>query len=320
MKKQSYDDPQPGFSHEALQAMALTMADYDFDTIREIYLRLNLRLTPVEKDMKKWMANNWITGNASRYYGTIHVSKWFWSNIMRTIQPGQEKQLMQLPMKRGERPEPFIQQFANAFLNFVHGQPYEEQVRQLSWSEFYILRKAQTDIVFHMAHQPENAGFMKYLDQSILMNIYDIEYADRWLNFESVESENMLREVYWENESLDEKLRLYTHDCYLFNAKLLHTGDIQATLEKTYPTSTFHLMLSVFTQMQEGRYAESLQKMSAILKHLKSDSFVYPLSNFAYAIALGMAGTPQAQNNAINRRDHNWSSCPPRCYTTGSVN
>ena len=54
MSKKIYQDEQAGQAHVALQAMAMTMADYDYDTVRDIYMRYDLRLTPIESNGKRW--------------------------------------------------------------------------------------------------------------------------------------------------------------------------------------------------------------------------------------------------------------------------
>ena len=91
MSKKTYKDEQQGQGHVALQAMAMTMADYDYDTIRDIYLQFDLRLTPIESNAKRWREAGWTSGEPKRYsWGSgMKVTPKAWAGIMRTIRPEQ---------------------------------------------------------------------------------------------------------------------------------------------------------------------------------------------------------------------------------------
>jgi len=168
------------------QAMALTMAEYDYDTLRQMYERLNLRLTPIESNAKRWKENGWTEGDVKRWYSYsgAHVTAKYWADIMRTIKPEQVELLQSMPLRRGETVKSNVKQFVQAFLDFLQGHPFEEQMRRMNWPMILASERELMDIIFRMAHQPENARFLKYVDQQILTLVYYTEHVNRWTNLE----------------------------------------------------------------------------------------------------------------------------------------
>lgn len=301
MNRKVYSDEKAGLEHIALQAMAFTMAEYDYNTLRAIYERMNLRLTPIESNAKKWYENGWVEGETPKRYYSYHgirVAPKYWADIVRTIKPEQIQQLSQLPMRQGQKGSPRIGQFVRAFIDFVHGEPYEDKVRSLDWPMILANERELMEIVFQMAHQPENAAFLKYVDPQILTLTYYTQFVGHWTDLEPVEHAEVLRQVFWENEQLHEAHRRMMLDCYRYNVEFLRTGKLQEVLKQLAPNGGYYMILSAINMLHEGNYMGAWQEMSQILKVLKGDTFEEPLSNFAYAIALGLTDAPQARKTA----------------------
>ena len=252
MKKRIYNDEQPGVGHVALQAMAVTMAEYNYDTIRDIYQFNNLRLTPVESNARRWKDEGWTDSELKRYswYGGIRVTVKAWSDIMHTIRPEQVEQLQKMPLMKGQTVSSNVRQFVAAFLAFVHGQPFEERVKRLVWPVIMKSDPKLVDIVFQMAHQPENAGFLKCVNPQILTLVYHSEYSEKWENMKPVENVEMLRDVFWENELLDEARRKMFRDCYLYNVEFLNTGKLQEVLSELPEKTEITIRVELSTEEQ----------------------------------------------------------------------
>lgn len=302
--------------HVALQAMAFTMAAYNYDTLREIYMRNDLRVTPIESNAKRWSEAGWLTGDVKRYiyFGKAHISAEYWSDVMRTIKPEQVEQLARLPLQEGEHVSSNVSQFVRAFLCFLHGQPFEDQVQRLVWPVILGSEPLLMEIVFWMAHQPENAGFLKHVNGQILSMIYHQKFVWHWGNLEPVEDEKLLREVFWENDQLDEKRRKGMHDAYLYNVEFLRTGELQEVQSKMNPAGGYHRMLSAIAMLHEGKYLEAYQDFSGILKQADADFFNEPLSNFAYAVSIGQSGDEKATKTAQKLMKSRKAKDDAACY------
>ena len=315
MKKKIYNDEQLGVGHVALQAMAVTMAEYNYDTVRDIYMSCNLRLTPVESNARRWKDEGWTDGELKRYswYSGIRVSVKAWSDIMHTIRPEQVEQLQQMPLMKGQTVSSNVRQFVAAFLAFVHGQPFEEQVKRLVWPVITKSDPKLLEIVCQMAHQPENAGFLKYVNPQILTLVYHSEYSEKWENMKPAGDEDLLREVFWENEHVEEARRMMFRDCYLYNVEFLMTGKLEEVLRQMSPNGGYYKMLTAIKLLHEGKPLEAYQNLAQMLKAAGGETFYEPLSNFAYAVALGLSGDAKARKTAEklmkSRKAKDDSSC-----------
>ena len=54
----------------------------------------------------------------------------------------------------------------------MFGEPFEDKVKQMAWTDILTSEPKLIEIVFLMAHQPENVGFLKYVHPQILKMIY----------------------------------------------------------------------------------------------------------------------------------------------------
>ena len=316
MSKKTYQDEREGMSHQALQAMALTMAEYDYDTLRQMYEMLNLRLTPIESNAKRWKENGWTEGEVKRWYryNGAHVTAKYWADIMRTIKPEQVELLQSMPLKRGETVSATTKTFAELFLAFLQDKPFAERLQAMDWPRILSSSPRIMDIIFRMAHQPENAGFLKYVDQQILTLVYYTEHVDHWTNLEPVENTEMLRQVFWENEQMNEARRRMTRESYLYNVVFLDTGNLREIQQQMMPKVGYYKMLSAIEKIQEGNYMGAWQELSEILKQSSAETFEEPLSNFVYALALGLTDAPQTQKTAEKLMKSRKAAADPVCY------
>ena len=94
-------------------------------------------------------------------------------------------------MRQGQKVSIRIGQFVRAFIDFVHGEPYEDKVRSLDWPMILANERELMEIVFQMAHQPENAAFLKYVDPQILTLTYYTQFVDHWTDL--IKSSSNLR-------------------------------------------------------------------------------------------------------------------------------
>jgi len=300
MSKKKYNDARDGQGHVVLQTMAMTMASYGYSTVRDIYMRYDLRVTSIESNFKRWKEAGWLSGELRSYSWNegVKVTPKVWASIMRTISPEQVESFWTLPLNRGMTVSENVKQFVAAFLAFVNGEPFEEKVHQLMWPMIMGRDPQIIEIVFEMAHQPENAGFLKHVNAQILTMVYNTEYSCKWENLEPVKDEDLLREVFWENDLLDERRRKIFRDIYLYDVEFLRTGKLQEVLEQMSPEGGYYKLLSAVQTLHDGKPLEAYRGLVQILKQADSDTFDEPLSNFVYGVAIGLSGDARARKTA----------------------
>ncbi len=316
MRKKQDKREGEGLANVALQTMALTLAEYSMDTVKGIYQLQDLPTTLVEKTGNQWLHNKWVKGEWYRYswYRGIQVTATAWSDIMRTIDPKQVARLRSMPMTTGQKKQEIVRAFTDAFLAFVNGQPYEKLVEGLDWDNSAMNNDLLKQIVFHMAHQPENVPFLKHVDEDVLLMLFHREYLPGWLRLEPQGDKELLRELFWENDRIDEKIRHLIHDCYLYAVEFMRTGHLYDVLKQMWPDTIYHNILGAVALLHEGKPLEAYQRFTQCLKSDGRDAFNDAFSNFAYAVAIGLSGDPKAAKQAQKLMKSRRLKGSPVCY------
>lgn len=297
-KKQSRIDP-PDSNHPVLQVMALTLDGYNYDTVRKIYEKCQLRASDIIKDSKQWKDAGWTTNNFKTVFWSseqISISPKAWSGIMRTIQIEQAEKALEISDSLDIKVNSTVVTFVRAFLSFVQGAPFQSQLRQLPWTEIWNKGQGVIAVINEMARQPENTEFLKNVAPEVLGQIYHNVFVRGWIQLDSVKHEEVLRSVFWENECMDEVLRSHFYDSYLYHVEFLKTGQLQEALQQMSPQGKYYRLLHAIELLHEGKPADSFGVFTGILRLQDAEYFAgEPLLNFAYAVSIGLSDTPAAR-------------------------
>ena len=284
-----------------LQEMACTLGDYNYNEVRDIYERNRMRVTPIENDVKTWLAQGVLTGEpVGRYkYGCrVRIAPTHWPEVLRTIEAGQMPKLMAHSPHRLSKDRENMDRFVSAFWAFLHGQPFVERLQRIDWGYVSTQMPVLVETGAWLIAQPEYAVFAQQLDRRVLLAVFLDTYESAWLELRRTDGMDNLRRVLFDNRLIPDDQRLDMKDSYLYNCEFLLTGRLDEVLQKMTPGSLYAKKLTAVRLLHEGRPDEALRLLTAVLKEEDNDTFVEPLTNFAYGLALGLTATPAAKRTA----------------------
>ena len=284
-----------------LQEMACTLGNYDYSDIRDIYERNRMRVTPIESDVKTWLSKGVLEGtplNRYRHDYKVSIAKEVWPDILMAIDARQLPELLAHSLEKGAVGSENMGHFISAFWAFLHGQPFVERLLRINWPYVISHMPRLTEWITWLVQQREYIVFAQQIDQRVLLTIFKDVYEPKWLKLNHDADIETLRQVFLDNRLIADVNRTYMNDCYLFLCEFLLTGRLNDVLQKLTADSPYHTKLSAIALLHSGNAQEALKLLTGLLKETGDDVFEEPIANFAYAIALGLAATPQATKTA----------------------
>ena len=284
-----------------LQEMACTLGNYDYSEVRDIYERLKMRVTPIENDVKMWIAKGVLTGtpvNRYRHDYRVRVPWEVWVDIIRTVKAEQLPYMLAHSPKMAAMAREVVGHFVGAFWAFLHGKPFVERLLRVEWTYVAQQMPDLMELLSWMSRQAEYVVLMQQVDERVLSVIFLTDYEGEWLRLRRTGDMTVIRQVFIDNQLIPEPSRLYFKDSYLFNYELLLTGRMDEVLSKMAPNGDYWHQLSAIRMVHEGRNNDAYEKLAEEMKREDVEMFEEPLTCFAYGIAMGLTDNPKARKEA----------------------
>ena len=292
MSKIIYRDTKDGLQHVVLQTMACTLHGYNYNEIRKIYESYNLRVTPIEKNAKTWLEEGWALGDKlSRYTGSskVRINLELWVDVMFTVKPGDLEVLLEYSKNNGRMVSAHMQHFLKSFCLFAAREPFEDDLKRVPWP---ILTEQQPEvkkILESMVQRLDCKEFVRHLPGSILTQLYFTEHVNQWLELKPVADIGLVTDLFFENPFIKEERQKLMYDAYLYNVEFLQTGKLADIMQRMTDGGEYQRKLRAIQKLHEGNSAEALAILTQLLKETEMSIFEEPLTNFVYAIALGLS-------------------------------
>lgn len=291
---------------QVLKAMACTMGDYNYGAMRELFVRLRLRLTPLESNVTNWIREGALVGDVPRRYDSsrrVHINPARWSEMMDTVGYDQLPQLLAGSPVKNVSVREAIGHIVSAFCHFQHGEPFVETLLLTDWAA--LVNGPQTifiELLDHLTRQPELVTFSQQIDPTVLFLLYNLNHVSAWRKMELAMDKELLSAVFWDNQLISEKMRNNMRDAYLYNVELLSTGSLEEVLQKMTPETEYYQKLLAIKHLHVGNAVTAFQLFTQQLKDEDGEVFEEPFTNFAYAIALGLTASKKSNIQAQKAR------------------
>ena len=287
--------------HVALQLMACTLQAYNYDELRKIYEDHQLHVTPITSNAKEWLAEQVAKGDVPRrYYRSDRMSLNLarWADVMRNVTPTRLNALLAYCKSQEKEVPPFMQYLLRSFSCFTHDEPFEEDLKRVAWPILMAKQPEIQTIIEGMARQADYVPFMQAMPGNMLTPIFYHVYVSQWIALQPAKDMELVRLLFFDNPLLDESRRHQHRDAYLYNVEFLQTGKLAELQAQMAPDSEYHHKLAALQKLHEGQPDEALALLAAVLKSTDKNIFDEPLTNFAYALALGQSKLPKARKIA----------------------
>lgn len=291
---------------QVLKAMACTMGEYNFDTMRTLFGRLFLRITPLESKASDWIKEGVLVGDVPRRYDStrrIHINPAQWAEVMATVKYEELPKLLAGGPVKSVNTHEAIGHLSTAFYHFLHGEPFVETLMLTDWSA--LITTPQTIVIElfdHLTRQPDLVTFTQQIDPLVLSLLYNTKHVSAWRKMEPAIDKEVLSAVFWDNKLISEKMRNDMRDAYLYNVELLKTGNLEEVYQQMMPGTEYYQRLLALKHLHEGDAVTAFQLFTQQLKDKGGEVFEEPLTNFAYAVALGLTATGKSKTQAQQAR------------------
>jgi superfamily II DNA or RNA helicase len=287
--------------HVALQLMACTLQDYIYDELRKIYEDHQLHVTPIISDAKEWLAQEVAKGDMPRRHYrsySMRLNPARWADVMRNVTPTRLDALLAYCKSQEKEVPPFMQYLLRSFCCFTHDEPFEEDLKRVAWPILMAKQPEIQTIIEGMARQADYVPFMQAMPGNMLTTIFYHVYVSQWIALQPATDMELVRLLFFDNPLLDESRRHQHRDAYLYNVEFLQTGKLAELQAQMTPDGEYHHKLAALQKLHEGQPDEALALLAAVLKSTDKNIFDEPLTNFAYALALGQSKLPKARKMA----------------------
>ena len=294
---------QDTFQHSVLQTMACTLKEYDYRELRKLYEAYVLHVTPIESNARRWVDEGIVTGEVPRrssYYNKVAISPKYWADVMKTVRPKDLDLLAEKSAQCGRLVSTHMRYFLRAFCRAMHGEYFEEDMRHVPWPILTILEPDVSQVLACLVHRQDCLAFTRHLPGSLLQQLFMNEYAFGWMQLKPVTEMDIAGELFFDNTLIDENRRLLMRDAYLYYVEFLQTGKLAEVLAKMQPEGKYHRKLSALQKLHEGDAGGALELLQEELKQSETKTFEDALTNFAYALALGLSVTNPPTGRAAN--------------------
>lgn len=317
-KKSMETDLNPGIDHPVLQVIACTLGDFTYDDIRYIYDSFKLRLTTIEINLRFWFDEDLLRGyNLSIHtgpYSKAHINPKRLAEVLQTIKPEKFDKLQSYGSVLGSDDNKALCRLAKTFYNFLHGRPFIDDMEKVNWQEMADDINI-SQLIIALCDDSEYVDYTQHITPEILNAVFlKCHVLKSWVKLEPVEDMKLINGLFLKNPYLNEPLRQSMNATYLYYIEFLHTGKLYETLEKMSPDTFHYKVLSAIKSLHEVNADESFLTLNNLLKHYKIDYFEDPLSNFAYAISMGLSELPSAKKEAMKLVKKHYIDHNSECY------
>ncbi|MCR4603178.1 MAG: DEAD/DEAH box helicase [Prevotella sp.] len=279
-------------SSRILQTMACTLREYDYSELRNLYELYELHVTPIESNARAWLDAGVVCGEMPRRYNhsnKVEISPDVWADVMLKVTPDDLEFILNEIRHSGGEVSPFLSYFLKSFCCAMHDKPFEEDLKRVPWP-ILIRQQPLVELIVHcLVHRADYVVFTSHLPGTVLRQAYYHEYVFEWMKLAPVVDSEVVRQLFFDNELLDKELRQLFYDAYLYHVEFLKTGKMAEVLGRMTSGSEYHLKLSALQKLHEGDASGALELFRKVLKEKDEDFFNEALTNFAYALALGMS-------------------------------
>ena len=289
-------------AHPALQALACTMEPFNYDALLGVYHDYNLQRAHIVRTSESWLAAGIVTGEPVRAYGfraTVRLLPEKWPDVIRTINPGDVSKLQKYGryLYNSQENEAMLH-FITAVAKFAHNQSFLDELKAVNWNIIAHLGGVFRDSILHLISRQDFIAFSQFLQKNFLVNLFFNEYLPKWRNLNMSPDEGLLNAVFFDNPEFIEDDRNFLRDVYLYNRVLIETGEMDKILAKMQSDCDAVIRLRSLKYLHEGEAAKALKGFTEILDGDKALYFADSLTNFAYALALGLVNDAKARKTA----------------------
>ena len=293
-------------NHSVLQTLACTLKEYEYRGLRTLYEAYLLHVTPIENTARIWIDEKLVLGDLPRrisYYNKVCINPARWADVMQTVTPKDLEVLLEKSKDCGQVVSTFLQYFLKAFCCAMHGQPFEDDLKQVPWPILTSQMPGVKLILKGLSHRQDCMVFMQHLPGSVLQGIYYHEYVCEWAKLKQTPGMDVVRQLFVDNQFVEESRRQLMRDAYLYNVEFLQTGKLSEVIGKMEPEGEYCRKMSALQKLHEGDTAGALELLQALLKESDTDFFEEALTNFAYGVSLGLSiAAPSTGRVAIGLR------------------
>ena len=289
-------------AHPALQALACTMESFDYYDLLHVYNDYNLQRAHIVRTSESWLAAGLVMGEPVRAYGyqaKVRILPEKWPDVIRTIKPEDVSKLQKYGRYYYNTHEnETMLHFITAVAKFAHNQPFFDELKAVSWNTIAYLGGVFRESLLHLISRMDFVAFSQFIDKKFLVNVYFNDYLFNWRNLNMSPDEGLLSAVFFDNPEFIEDDRNILRNVFLYNRVLIETGEMDNILAKVQSDSDVDVTLRSLKYLHEGEPAKALKGFTELLADEKATYFANSLTNFAYALALGLTNDAKARKTA----------------------
>lgn len=302
--------------HPFLQIAAVGVVGFNYDAVRHIYDLFNWRVTPIETHIQDWLKKGWLVGEpVYRYRASAHVkiAPLVWIDTLRGINPEELTDLRHTALTATKKGTFAMATLARALCLFLHNLPFTDELAAVDEEALFRDMTAVQPYWDCIVTQPELRAFLCQCPERVLSQCFYL-LIPRLCRGEVFMEREELDQLFFDNERLPEPVRHLLRDNYLYNVEFLKHGRLESVLAEMDEQSGYAMSLKALLHLHHGQPEAALELFTTILKAMDIGYFVTPLENFAYAVALGLTNTSQAQKTAAKLLKDRKVFLLPTCY------
>ena len=279
--------------------MASTFRDYSYEGLKELYSKHRRNRSTIEADVKQWLKEGILEGKMVRaflYDNRVHISSKYWVEFLKKVDSISfiKDYSRSYYISYGEA-ESCLHSFVAAFHGYVR---YGSVSKYLRISDFALVDRFYPYVKFAMADiikNPDYVDFSVTIPSAVLDFLFLKVIQVEWDNLKPSISEELLRKLYIDNTDLPDTYRVYFECAYLDRFEMLKSGNVLEILKKVPEgaSDTYNFFYAHY-YMLNGNPDEAFKLYSQGLKHSKAIIFNDTLTNFFYALSIGLSGLPKA--------------------------
>lgn len=289
--------------HPVLAEMASTLGEYHYERLVELYSRHHKKRSDIERDVSQWLRDGYVEGQAVKPFYTnrvVYVSPARWPELLKMVDtPVAGKSLTYSFNSFYVKAEEKLFEFIHDFHSFLHTNVLPPNLCFNDLDRVSNYFPTAITAISRVVLNPEYVEFSKAIHPDVLEYVFYNAVVVRWQTKMEVSDVDVLRQVYFENPSLSER------DCdeykgwYIRSVELLRSGNILELLNKVSENDLLtHEILYAYYYLFCGKPELTYKFFSGMLKSTKSLFYDCALTNFFYALSIGMTNSPQSRKAA----------------------
>ncbi len=286
-----------------LLEMASTFQDYNYDKLRTLYAKHKRNRSVIESEVRSWLEDGLLEGKSVYGYGydrKVHIAPKHWIELL--------KQVDNVSLSR-DYSRSYYYTYPDAELNLYHivlalhtFLRKDKVVSPSMKSDFDNVNVYFPYVKFALADiikNPEYLRFSKALPVEILDYIFLNIFVDEWDDLLPPPSDEIMRELYFENPKMSDEYRNFYLSTYLDRMEMLRSGNILELMKRLPEQATrMHDYFYAHYYLLNGNPGEAFNLYAQGLKATKALTFNDALTNFFYALSIALSDNPQTKKTA----------------------